>query len=107
MAHFAQLDDNNIVVNILVVDNAVIAEPDGTENEARGIAFLQEVCGDEFKYVQTSINANLRGQYAIIGGSYDSSTDQFIPPSLEPSVVRPGAEEGAVDSGVQRPFEWN
>jgi len=78
MAHFAQLDENDQVINVIVVDNDVILEPDGTENESKGIAYLEGICGSNYRYVQTSINANFRGEYAIIGGKYDRENDVFI-----------------------------
>jgi hypothetical protein len=95
MAHFALLDANDTVVNVLVVDNIVLMEPDGSENEAKGIAHLEHVCGPEFKYVQTSINANFRGEYATIGGTYDRANDVF---------------RSIADSQPSQPqegFEWN
>ena len=78
MSHFAQLDENDRVINVVVVDNNVILELDGTENESKGIEYLEEVCGTNYKYVQTSINANFRGEYAIIGGRYDRENDVFV-----------------------------
>lgn len=96
MAHFAQLDDNDIVVNVVVVDNSVLAEPDGSENESKGIAYLREICGEQFDYVQTSIHANFRGQFAGIGGKYDRKLDEFC--SVAPALN----SDGSLDH-----FEWN
>ena len=83
MAHFAQLDENNIVVNVLSVadeDTAI----DGVEDEATGVAFLRALLGD-IKFVQTSYNNNIRTWYAGIGYSYDEVRDAFISPQPFPS----------------------
>ena len=79
MAHFAKLDDNNIVVDVLVVNNDVILKADGTESELKGKQFLNATFG-ESKWVQTSYNSNFRKQYAGIGYKYDSINDVFIAP---------------------------
>ena len=79
MAHFAKLDDNNIVTDILVVNNEVILKADGTESELKGKQFLNATFG-QAKWVQTSYNHNFRKQYAGIGFVYDSENDIFIAP---------------------------
>ena len=79
MAHFAKLDDNNIVTDILVVNNEVILKADGTESELKGKQFLNATFG-QAKWVQTSYNGNFRKKYAGIGDTYDSTKDKFIAP---------------------------
>jgi hypothetical protein len=79
MAHFAKLDDNNIVTEVLVVNNQVILKTDGTESELKGKQFLNATFG-QAKWVQTSYNSNFRKNYAGIGFTYDSERDAFIPP---------------------------
>lgn len=74
MAHFAELDDNNIVVRVLVV-------PD--DQEHRGHDFLANDLGLGGRWLQTSYNATIRGKYAGIGDTYDETTDQFISPVIE------------------------
>ena len=69
MAHFAQIDENNVVVNVLVV-------PD--DQEHRGQAFLADDLGLGGTWVQTSYNNNIRNRYAMIGGTYDPVNDVFI-----------------------------
>ena len=69
MAHFAQINENNVVVNVLVV-------PD--DQEHRGQAFLADDLGLGGTWIQTSYNNNFRKQYAMIGGTYDSVNDVFI-----------------------------
>ncbi len=86
MAHFAELDQNNTVLRVLVVCNDQIIDNNGHEQEALGITFLQGLFGAETHWVQTRYNANFRGKYAGIGDTYDPTTDVFLQPSLgEPS----------------------
>jgi hypothetical protein len=76
MAHFAKVDENNIVQSIHVVDNIHMGDP---ENEAIGIAYLNKVHGDGFTWVQTSYNVGIRKNYATRGSTYDIVRDAFIP----------------------------
>tara|TARA_R100000900_G_scaffold77709_1_gene61428 strand:+ start:632 stop:988 length:357 start_codon:yes stop_codon:yes gene_type:complete len=78
MAHFAQLDSNNVVTNVIVVDNSDIVDGNGDESEAIGIQFCVNLLGGTWK--QTSYNGNIRKNYAAIGYTYDSTKDAFIPP---------------------------
>lgn len=77
MAHFAQLDDNNIVTQVIVVANEELLDS-GVESEAKGTAFCQSLLGGNWK--QTSYNGNIRKNYAGIGYTYDAGRDAFIPP---------------------------
>lgn len=85
MAHFAQLDDNNKVLRVVVVDNKDTRDALGVEKEYIGIAHLERVLGGVWK--QTSYNANFRKNYAGIGYTYDSTLDAFIPPKPYPSWI--------------------
>ncbi len=78
MAHFAQLNEENLVTQVIVVANQDTADQDGVENEAIGIAFCTNLLGG--KWVQTSYNGNIRKNYAGIGYKYDADLDAFIPP---------------------------
>lgn len=80
MAHFAELDDNNIVKQVIVVHNNELLD-NGVESEAKGTAFCQSLFGG--KWIQTSYNGNIRKNYAGIGYTYDESIDAFIPPKPE------------------------
>ena len=82
MAHFATLDSNNKVIAVEVVNNAVITDSDGKEQEQLGIDFLISLHRWEMgvTYKQTSYNHNIRKNYACVGGTYDSSKDAFIDP---------------------------
>jgi hypothetical protein len=78
MAHFAQLNEENLVTQVIVVANQDTADQDGVENEAIGIEFCTNLLGG--KWVQTSYNGNIRKNYAGVGYKYDAALDAFIPP---------------------------
>jgi len=78
MAHFAQLNEDNLVTQVIVVANQDTADKDGVENEAIGVAFCTNLLGG--RWVQTSYNAKIRKNYAGIGYKYDAELDAFIPP---------------------------
>ena len=86
MAHFARLDENNIVAQVIVVSNNDTSDSNGTETESIGVAFCQKLLGADTNWKQTSYNGNMRGNYAGIGYTYMSnvatlgvgSTDIFI-----------------------------
>ena len=84
MAHFAQLDENNVVTQVIVVANEELLD-NGVELEAKGIAFCQSLLGGNWK--QTSYNGNIRKRYAGIGFTYDADKDAFIAPQPYPSWV--------------------
>jgi len=85
MAHFAKLDQNNIVLEVNVVDNNTINNLPFPESEPLGIAFLTEWSGGYTNWKQTSYNNNFRKNYAGVGYTYDSVLDAFIPPKPFPS----------------------
>ena len=87
MAHFAQIDSDNIVTQVIVVGNEDCLDSAGNESEAVGIAFCQDLLGADTNWVQTSYNANIRFWYAGIGMKYDSNNDVFYPQSPYPSWV--------------------
>jgi hypothetical protein len=76
MAHFAKLNLDNVVEQVIVVNNEVLLDSEGVEQEALGVAFCEELFGG--KWIQTSYNGNFRGQYAGIGMIYDSVKDEFV-----------------------------
>lgn len=84
MAHFAELDDNNVVLRVTVVNNDVLKDKNGIEQEALGLEHLTHLGG---RWVQTSYNNNFRKNYAGIGYSYDKDRDAFIPPKPEGNWV--------------------
>lgn len=78
MAHFAELDPNNIVLRVTVVSNADLLDENGVEQEALGVALCQKMLGG--KWIQTSYNGNFRKKFALIGDTYNDSLDSFIEP---------------------------
>jgi len=87
MAHFAELDENNTVLRVIVVSNADTSDVNGVEREEIGVAFCHSLFGASTIWKQTSYNGNLRKNYAGIGYSYDASRDAFIAPKPFPSWV--------------------
>lgn len=78
MAHFAKLDENNVVTQVIVVANKDTADAEGVEKEHIGAAFCERLFGGTWK--QTSYNGNKRKNYAGIGFSYNADIDAFVPP---------------------------
>ena len=78
MAHFAEINQNNMVLRVIVVENKDTSTPDGTEVESIGVALCQRLFGGN--WVKTSYNGNIRKNYAGVGFTYDLSRDAFIPP---------------------------
>ena len=78
MAHFAKLDENNVVTQVVVVDNKDTADASGVEKEYIGAAFCERLLGGTWK--QTSYNGNLRKNYAGIGYTFRADIDAFVPP---------------------------
>lgn len=85
MAHFAQIDEQGTVTQIIALSNSDILDANGQESEAIGKQFCQNLLGGE--WVQTSYNGNMRKQYASIGGRYDAVNDVFIVEQPYPSWV--------------------
>jgi hypothetical protein len=84
MAHFAKINENNKVIQVVVIDNKVLFDSEGVEQESLGAAFCEELFNGG-TWIQTSYNENFRGRYAGIGDTYDSSLDRFIPIQPYPS----------------------
>lgn len=78
MAHFAELDQSNIVLRVVVVSNDDIKDANGVESELLGRQFCTNLFGGN--WIQTSYNNNFRKNYASIGYQYDFSRDAFIEP---------------------------
>jgi hypothetical protein len=86
MAHFAQLDENNVVTQVIVVHNNDCLL-DGVENETVGVMFCKSLFGADTVWKQTSYNGNKRKNYAGIGYTFDEQRDAFIPPKPYASWV--------------------
>lgn len=109
MAHFAQLDENNVVLQVITVHNSELVvskqtsvNEDGSiavsviESEDKGIEFCQSLFGADTRWVQTSYNGNFRGKYAAIGDTYDADAGEFCSPVVvdnpDVPVVAPAVE---------------
>ena len=78
MAHFAKIDSNNIVTQVIVIDNKDTADANGVEKEYIGAAFCERLFGGTWK--QTSYNGTIRKNYAGIGYKYQADIDAFVAP---------------------------
>jgi len=82
MAHFAEIDDNNVVTRVVVIGNDIPANGGTLEDNDMHIDG-EKWCISFFKggiWKQTSYNSNFRKQYAGIGYTYDSAKNKFISP---------------------------
>jgi hypothetical protein len=68
MAHFAEIDSNNVVLRVLVVAD---------EHEHRGQEFLADDCNLGGTWIQTSYNGSIRSKFAAVGDIYDEENDEF------------------------------
>ncbi len=80
MAYFAKLGTGNIVEQVISINNAVITDANGVEQEQLGIDFINKLYNTRDVWKQTSYNNNIRKNYAGIGYQYDQTRDAFIPP---------------------------
>ena len=102
MAHFAELDDNNIVVNLHKVENAALGDLPYPESEPVGIEFLRDLFGPDKIFKQYSYNmragvhynedgttpsgqTGFRKNIASVGGKYDATRDAFVQARPYPS----------------------
>ena len=79
MAHFAEIL-NGIVQRVIVVNNEVIQDANGIEQESIGVEFCQSLYGKNTQWVQTSYNGTFRDKYAGAGDTYDLVNDVFVAP---------------------------
>jgi hypothetical protein len=97
MAHFAEINEDNVVINVVVVDNKFLLDDSQIEQESLGIEHLKSVLGQEKTFVQTSYNTieglnknggtPIRKNYAGIGMIYNEELDAFITPKPFPSWI--------------------
>lgn len=119
MAHFAQLNDDNIVTNVIRVNDEDILDENGNESEEVGIQFLQSQHPGT-RWVQTSWNSRIRGSYAGIGDYYNEEYDLFSTPKpydswiFNPEMVRwdppvdsPEPEEGKIIIWNEKTISWD
>jgi hypothetical protein len=77
MAHFARIENDNTVSQVVVVANEI---------EYRGQEFLAIDLGLGGRWIQTSYNANFRGKFAAIGDTYDQLNNVFVAPVTEQQI---------------------
>ena len=87
MAHFAEIDESNKVLRVIVVSNNDIIDQDGNESEQLGKDLCSRLLGGN--WMQTSYNGNFRGIYAGIGYTYDIDNDVFVAPAIEEQLNDP------------------
>jgi hypothetical protein len=80
MAYFAKLGTGNIVEQVISINNAVITDANGVEQEQLGLDFINKLYNTRDVWKQTSYNNNIRKNYAGIGDYYDQQRDAFISP---------------------------
>lgn len=90
MANFAEIDNNNIVLQVIAISNEVCGEPALAfpETEASGCDYIANVLKLSGTFKQTSYNSNFRGTYAGIGYTFDADADVFVAP-VEPEDESP------------------
>jgi hypothetical protein len=101
MAHFAEIDSNNVVLRVLVVAN---------EHEHRGQEFLANDCNLGGTWVKTSYNGNIRGKFAGLGDTYDLVNDRFISKQPFPSWTLDAEFNWQAPVAMPtdgKPYEWN
>lgn len=80
MAHFARLNESNVVTEVIVINNDVVNNLPFPESEPIGVEFCQSLYGPQTIWKQTSYNGNFRGLFAGIGLIYDPVKDEFVAP---------------------------
>ena len=122
MAHFARLDENNVVIAVHPVDNINCINFEGYESEEIGIAycksFYDPIYNEDTRWIQTSYNNKIRHRYAGVGMIYNAEHDVFLYPQpypswtlntetfeWEPPIPEPELTEEQIKSGSY--YEWN
>ena len=111
MAHYAQIDSNNIVTQVIVIDNKDTADANGVEKEYIGAAYCERLFGGTWK--QTSYNGNIRKNYAGIGYKYQSDIDAFVPPkpyaswTLDANAQWQAPTPMPTDGSMESPYTWD
>ena len=115
MAHYAKIDENNVVERVEKLDDFYEWTDTGELSEQNAIAYLRKIWGASTNWVKTSYNANIRGMYAGIGDIYRADLDKFVsakPAGMdswvfneetlqwEPPIPMPPANEEHI-------WEWN
>jgi len=80
MAYFAKLGTGNIIETVISINNSVITDSNGIEQEQLGVDFINKLYNTRDVWKQTSYNRTFRKNFAGIGYQYDQTRDAFIPP---------------------------
>jgi len=80
MAYFAKLGTGNIIETVISINNSVITDSNGVEQEKLGVDFINKLYNTRDVWKQTSYNNNIRKNFAGIGYQYDQQRDAFIAP---------------------------
>lgn len=111
MAHFAQIDNTGIVIQVIVVNNDVLNNADFPDSEAIGIEFCRSLFGLDTNWKQTSYSGSFRKKFAGKGFVYDVLLDAFLSPQPYPSwtLVKETAEwEPPVSIPKDgKPYRWD
>lgn len=85
MAHFAKLDADNNVLEVIVISDNDVGNLPFPESEPIGVAFCKSLFGEDTNWRQTSYNSSFRRQYASLGGFYYPALDVFVAAKNYPS----------------------
>jgi len=119
MAHFAELDENNTVLRVIVVSNGDLLDTSMQENEEVGIAFCKKLFGENTRWVQTSYNGSFRRYFAGPGYKYSQEKDVFYPPKPSstwvldddlnwiPPIAKPEVPTGYIVVWDEEEQEWD
>ena len=80
MAYFAKLGTGNIIETVISINNSVITDSNGVEQEQLGVDFINKLYNTRDVWKQTSYNRTFRKNYAGVGYQYDQTRDAFIAP---------------------------
>ena len=111
MAHFAEIDNQNIVTRVIVVHNNELLLGE-EESEQKGIDFCEGLFGHR-NWVQTSYNANFRYNFAGVGYTWDSENDAFYAPKpfdswvLDENYIWQAPVPYPDDASPEKIYEWD
>tara|TARA_R100000697_G_scaffold115196_1_gene134595 strand:+ start:199 stop:570 length:372 start_codon:yes stop_codon:yes gene_type:complete len=111
MAHFAKLGKGNIVEQVVVLNNNIVTDANGQEQEQLGVDFLNNMYGTNDVWKQASYNGSFRKNFAGLGFKYDQGRDAFIEPkpfnswNLNETTCRWEAPVAKPDDGQY--YRWN
>lgn len=117
MAHFAEIDDNNVVQRVIVVSDRNTSDSEGNESEDIGVAYCRSLYGPDTDWKQCSFSHRIRKVFPSVGMLYSSSMDLFHLPRPHaswtlnsealwvPPVTEPGLTQEQIDQGYF--YTWN